>query len=87
MYMWHVALDEELKRMGMSSELANFFRYLFVVDQEKRPSAEEALRSSELEALNMAQACSGGRITDGRPGDDYLLLQAISTVCVAQGSP
>lgn len=50
-YIKSVPLEEELARMDIPPNLANFLRYLLVVDHEKRPSAAEALCSKEFEAL------------------------------------
>lgn len=51
MYLNTGTLEEELATADVSPELANFFRYLLVVDHEKRPTAAEALSSKEFEAL------------------------------------
>lgn len=56
MYIRTVPLEKELERMDISSELANLFRYLFVIDHKNRPSAAEALRSRELQLLALGKS-------------------------------
>jgi len=48
----HLApLDDELRALGVSEELANMFRRLLVLDRHSRPSAAHALGSPEYRAL------------------------------------
>jgi hypothetical protein len=46
-----VPLEEELEKIDMPSELADLFRYLFIVDHVVKPSAALALRSPQLQRL------------------------------------
>jgi serine/threonine protein kinase len=57
------SLDEYLAEMEIYPELADFLRYLFVLDPSKRPSAEEALAAEELRRIG-AMASHRGRSSE-----------------------